>query len=290
VPFASYDTGAKLQVATCDNSNAQTYTLAVKSSVSSNEYEVELKALHSGKCVDVFYAGIADGTPVQQYDCNGTPAQTWITKVINWAPLEVEFKAKHSNKCLDIDKGIGPNVYQWTCIDSANQKYLLTTNFSHWDCYLQTSQLVGRVEIWWGHTSTDGVWACNLWVKECQNSCSTSSTSIPSISPTIGKPETRAWTIMDKIASVVGVASALVAAAFAFAKWKRKMKSTSTSAIPTTVAPSPNMTSSIISTLTPQSAVPQTNVCNTPIPSQQNPTQGPRRSSLGFSRSFSSRI
>jgi hypothetical protein len=58
-------------------------------------------------------------------------------------------------------------------------------------------------------------------------------TSIPTNSPTIGTPKTDAWTFVDKIASVVGVASALVAAAFAFAKWKRKMKSTSTSAIPT---------------------------------------------------------
>jgi hypothetical protein len=48
-----------------------------------------------------------------------------------------------------------------------------------------------------------------------------------------------------------------------------------TSSMPTNVAPSPNT---------------QTNVCNTPIPSQQNQTQGPRRSSLGFSRSFSARI
>jgi hypothetical protein len=122
-----------------------------------------------------------------------------------------------------------------------------------------------------------------------ENTPSSTTTSIPTISPTIGTPKSDAWTFVDKIASIVGVASALVAAAFAFAKWKRKMKSTSTSAIPTTVAPSPNMTSSMPTNvaLSPNT---QTNVCNTPIPSQPNPTQGPRRSSLGFSRSFSSRI
>ena len=49
---------------------------------------------------------------------------------------------------------------------------------------------------------------------------------------------------MEQIASVVGIASALVGAAFACAKWKRKMNSTSTSAIQTTVARSTDMTSS----------------------------------------------
>jgi hypothetical protein len=119
---------------------------------------------------------------------------------------------------------------------------------------------------------------------------------------------------MEQIASVVGVASALVGAAFACAKWKRKMNSTSTSAIQTTVARSTDMMSP---TLTASATVPQsTNVCNTPMPSQPdmtsstltaspqstnvyntpmpssqpNPTQGPRRSSLGLYRSSSSRI
>jgi hypothetical protein len=78
---------------------------------------------------------------------------------------------------------------------------------------------------------------------------------------------------MEQIASVVGIASALVGSAFACAKWKRKMNSTSTSA----VARSTDMTSS---TSTASATVPQsTNVCNTPMPSQPNPTQGPRRSS-----------
>ena len=164
----------------------------------------------------------------------------------------MEVKAKHSSKCLDVDKGIGPKVHRCTCNDSPNQKYLLITNLSFWDCYLQTTQRVGRVEIWWGHSSTDGVWACNTWVPDCQNNCnaSSSSTVTPSISiilstsQPIGIPESGAWTIMEQIASVVGIASALVGAAFACAKWKRKMNSTSTSAIQTTVARSTDMTSS----------------------------------------------
>ena len=65
--------------------------------------------------------------------------------------------------------------------------------WSTWDCYLQTSQWVGRVEIWWGHTSTDGVWACNSWVPDCRNSCRASQalTRAPSLKPTTRKPTTR---------------------------------------------------------------------------------------------------
>ena len=36
-------------------------------------------AVHSGKCVDVDNAGTADGTPIQQYTCNGTDAQVFFT-------------------------------------------------------------------------------------------------------------------------------------------------------------------------------------------------------------------
>ena len=37
----------------------------------------QIVGVHSGKCLDVQGANIADGTPVQIYDCNGTGAQRW---------------------------------------------------------------------------------------------------------------------------------------------------------------------------------------------------------------------
>jgi hypothetical protein len=107
---------------------------------------------------------------------------------------------------------------------------------------------------------------------DAENTPSSTTTSIPTISPTIGTPKTGVWTIVENIASVVGVASALVGAAFAFAKWKQRTNSpTSTPAMPTPV---------------PQSA----NVCNTLMPSQPTPTHGPRSSSLDTSRSFNDLI
>ena len=107
-------------------------------------------------------------------------------------------------------------------------------------------------------------------------------TPIPSpisdISPPIGKSETSfgptssetdPLRIVEVTAAIVGAVAALVAAAFALARWKNKNIS---SAIPTTVATSTNMTSTI-STLTDSAMVPQsTNVCNTPMPSQPDMT------------------
>jgi hypothetical protein len=101
-----------------------------------------------------------------------------------------------------------------------------------------------------------------------------------STSSSVTTPDTDPWKIVEVISAVIGAVAALVGAAFALARWKNKNLS---SAVPTTVAPSTNMTLSI-------SAVPQTNVCNTPIPSQSNEPQGPRRSSLVLYRSSSSRI
>jgi hypothetical protein len=122
-------------------------------------------------------------------------------------------------------------------------------------------------------------------VSENTNTPSSATTSIPTISPTIGKPDT--LYIVEVTAAIVGAVAALVGAAFALARWKNKNLS---SAVPTTAATSPNIMTSSIPIVT-ATAVPQSaNVYNNPMLSQPNELQGPRRSSLVWSRSFSSRI
>jgi len=44
------------------------------------------------------------------------------------------------------------------------------TCISSWDCNLNNSK-IGNVNIWWGHTQGAGEWACNSWIKECNNKC-----------------------------------------------------------------------------------------------------------------------
>ncbi|MEV0977124.1 family 16 glycosylhydrolase [Streptomyces sp. NPDC049915] len=75
----------------------------------------------AGKCVDVAGANPANGTPVQLYDCNGTPAQTWT------AGADGTLRAL--GKCLDVtDRGTadGSTVQLWDCSGGANQQWVVT--------------------------------------------------------------------------------------------------------------------------------------------------------------------
>src|SRR6266508_2321931 len=66
---------------------------------------------YGGKCVDVAGAGIANGTRVQLWDCNGTGAQRWTAtagQLIN----------PNANKCLDAtgpSSADGTPLQSWTC-------------------------------------------------------------------------------------------------------------------------------------------------------------------------------
>ncbi|KAF7796196.1 hypothetical protein EIP86_007370 [Pleurotus ostreatoroseus] len=55
---------------------------------------------NSAKCLDVRGAEFADGTPVQVYDCNGTPSQNW-----NFARGGTHVQLNGTNFCLDAGSG-----------------------------------------------------------------------------------------------------------------------------------------------------------------------------------------
>ncbi|WP_437746756.1 hypothetical protein WME73_18605 [Sorangium sp. So ce302] len=40
--------------------------------------------------------------------------------------------------------------------------------YSTWWC-INRAEYVGKVTIWWGHTSVDATWACNEWIDTCRN-------------------------------------------------------------------------------------------------------------------------
>lgn len=74
-----------------------------------------------GKCVDVAAAGTANGTAVQLYDCNGTPAQRWT-----WAG---DGSVRALGKCLDVSSGSradGARVQLWECNSTGAQRWTLT--------------------------------------------------------------------------------------------------------------------------------------------------------------------
>ena len=100
-----------VQVYTCNNTNAQQWTVVAAGST--------LQAL--GKCMDINGGGTADGTTVDLYDCNNTAAQVFIPQS-NGALYNPQ-----SGKCLD-DTGYGGSGTQlqiWDCSGNANQQWNL---------------------------------------------------------------------------------------------------------------------------------------------------------------------
>jgi glucosylceramidase len=115
----------------------------------------------AGKCVDVAGGGSANGTAVQLYDCNGSPAQTWTVgtdgslralgkcldvtaaSTADGAPIQLydcngtgaqkwtataakDIVNTGSGKCLDVtgnNSANGTRLQIWTCTGGANQKW-----------------------------------------------------------------------------------------------------------------------------------------------------------------------
>ncbi|MFJ3170238.1 ricin-type beta-trefoil lectin domain protein [Streptomyces roseus] len=74
----------------------------------------------AGKCVDVAGANPANGTPVQLYDCNGTPAQQWT--------LAADGTLRALGKCLDVTSGgtaDGTPVQLYDCNGTPAQRWAL---------------------------------------------------------------------------------------------------------------------------------------------------------------------
>ncbi|MEC3975272.1 RICIN domain-containing protein [Amycolatopsis sp. H20-H5] len=106
-----------------------------------------------GKCADVAGASSTNGSAVQLYDCNGTPAQQWT--------VGTDGTVKALGKCLDVTGASttdGAPLQLWDCTGGPNQKW--TANGS--------KQLVntgsGKCMDATGNTSANGtrlqIWTC----------------------------------------------------------------------------------------------------------------------------------
>ncbi|MBB5894370.1 RICIN domain-containing protein [Kutzneria kofuensis] len=85
-------------------------------------YTFIIVARHSGKCLEVSDASVADGANVDQWTCTGSTNQQWSFYYVN--DNEYLMVARHSGKCLQVsDASVadGANVDQWTCDGRANQ-------------------------------------------------------------------------------------------------------------------------------------------------------------------------
>ncbi len=86
----------------------------------------EIRAQHSDKCLDVAAAGTANGTNIQQWNCNSTSAQRFRIEARGAGFYRLV--AQNSSKCVDIagsGLGDGVNAQLWTCNGTAAQDFRL---------------------------------------------------------------------------------------------------------------------------------------------------------------------
>ncbi|MEV4132043.1 S8 family serine peptidase [Dactylosporangium sp. NPDC049742] len=130
---------------------------------------------YAGKCIDVQNRQSINGTPVQLYDCNNTPAQYWV--------LAADGSAQALGKCLDVTgagtvNGTKVQLYdcngtpaqQWRvntarqlvnvnaskCLDVTEWNSANGTQLQIWDCGDQDNQR-------WVPPSTSRTWAAASW-------------------------------------------------------------------------------------------------------------------------------
>jgi hypothetical protein len=95
--------------------------------VTNGVYQVRTGTTVPAKCLDVSGGSTADGANVQQWDCNGSPAQQW--QLSNIANNVYEIRSSTTfNECLDVNGGgtaNGTNVQQWGCNGTVAQQWAI---------------------------------------------------------------------------------------------------------------------------------------------------------------------
>jgi hypothetical protein len=83
-------------------------------------------AVDPGSCLDVLGNGSADGTPIDQYTCNASPAQSLM--VVDAGNGNVKLVSASSKKCIDLSGGgtaNGTKVQLYMCNGSPGQTFKL---------------------------------------------------------------------------------------------------------------------------------------------------------------------
>lgn len=153
-----------------------------------------IKAVHSGKCLDVAASSTADGANVQQYSCNNTGAQAFDLKFDSTGSYQII--NANSKKYLDVASAStadGANVQQWASSGGNNQKFTIvdrgngqyeirakhsgkcvdvsgistadSANVHQWSCLGQTNQRWMFAHSNWSAGSTGGGDTTTTWKK-----------------------------------------------------------------------------------------------------------------------------
>jgi len=77
----------------------------------------------ANKCVDVRGANTGDGTPIDEWTCNGTVAQNFTIVSLGSGLVSIRTFA---NKCVDVSgghTGDGTPIDEWTCNGTVSQQF-----------------------------------------------------------------------------------------------------------------------------------------------------------------------
>ncbi|MFB7473301.1 RICIN domain-containing protein [Kitasatospora sp. NPDC056184] len=83
-------------------------------------YDLEVRAVHSGKCLEIADWRTDDGAPLRQWSCTGGDNQKWRFNA-DGTVVNV-----HSGKCLEVpgwSRQHGVQAGQWGCHGGANQQW-----------------------------------------------------------------------------------------------------------------------------------------------------------------------
>jgi hypothetical protein len=109
VPAANFADRVRLQMYTCNNTNAQKWTFDGAAIRSQNN-----------KCMDIDGGATGNGAVVQLYTCNGSGAQQFTLNAAG------DLVNPQSNRCVDIaawNGADGAQLHLWDCVGGANQKW-----------------------------------------------------------------------------------------------------------------------------------------------------------------------
>ena len=105
-----------------------------------------LKAVHSGKCLDVQATNTADGAKIGQYTCNGNLWQNW--SLVDKGSGYYNVVSQNSGKCLDVNgasTAAGTQIIQWACGSGTNQQWQLVANGSNYQLKARHSGMCADV-------------------------------------------------------------------------------------------------------------------------------------------------
>ncbi|MCB9315438.1 MAG: RICIN domain-containing protein [Lewinellaceae bacterium] len=115
--------GTNIRIWDCNNTDSQKWLKAgIPSAMPTGTKNSIRLAQHADKCVDITQGSILNGTNIQLYDCNGTPAQQFTfedraIKLIQMTP----------NKCIDLNQsqtGNGANIQLYDCNGTKAQQWI----------------------------------------------------------------------------------------------------------------------------------------------------------------------